>query len=311
MLVDLGRNDLGRVCEYGSVEVDELMVGRDLLARAPHRQPGLGDAARGRQRDGRAALGACRPARSRARPKVRAMQIIDELEPHQARLLRRRDRLPLLDRRPRHRDPHPHRRRQGRQSTCRPAAAPSPTPSPPTSTTSRSTRRRRSSAPSSWPASSRTGHEQRSSSSTTTTRFTYNLVQYLGELGAEVEVVRNDKADGRRAARARRRPARRLARALHAGRGRDLDRGVARLRRGRHPVARRLPRPPVAGRGVRRRTVAAASRSTARTPRSSTTARPSTPGLPSPLRRRPLPLADRRPRPARRARAHAPASATS
>ena len=32
--------------------------------------------------------------------------------------------------------------------------------------------------------------------------FTYNLVQYLGELGAELEVVRNDAADGRRAARA-------------------------------------------------------------------------------------------------------------
>ena len=27
--------------------------------------------------------------------------------------------------------------------------------------------------------------------------FTYNLVQYLGELGAELEVVRNDAASGR------------------------------------------------------------------------------------------------------------------
>ena len=43
--------------------------------------------------------------------------------------------------------------------------------------------------------------------------FTYNLVQYLGELGAELEVVRNDARDRRRAARARARPRRRLARA--------------------------------------------------------------------------------------------------
>ena len=31
--------------------------------------------------------------------------------------------------------------------------------------------------------------------------FTYNLVQYLGELGAEPDVVRNDRATRRRAAR--------------------------------------------------------------------------------------------------------------
>ena len=37
--------------------------------------------------------------------------------------------------------------------------------------------------------------------------FTYNLVQYLGELGAEPDVVRNDVRDGGRAARASRRTA--------------------------------------------------------------------------------------------------------
>ena len=54
---------------------------RDLLARAAHRLVGVGHAARGRHRDGRAAGLASRRARCRARPKIRAMQIIDELEP--------------------------------------------------------------------------------------------------------------------------------------------------------------------------------------------------------------------------------------
>ena len=36
--------------------------------------------------------------------------------------------------------------------------------------------------------------------------FTYNLVQYLGELGQEVRVVRNDEIAGRRHRRARARP---------------------------------------------------------------------------------------------------------
>ena len=43
--------------------------------------------------------------------------------------------------------------------------------------------------------------------------FTYNLVQYLGELGAEVQAVRNDRAERRRAARRRLRALRDLARA--------------------------------------------------------------------------------------------------
>ena len=62
--------------------------------------------------------------------------------------------------------------------------------------------------------------------------FTYNLVQYLGELGAEVGVVRNDKAtvDDLRGLRAR--PPGRLAGAVHAEGGGDLGRGDPRLRRG-------------------------------------------------------------------------------
>ena len=45
MLVDLGRNDVGRVGKYGTVRADEVMVDRAILARHAHRQ----------QRDGRAA----------------------------------------------------------------------------------------------------------------------------------------------------------------------------------------------------------------------------------------------------------------
>ena len=142
MLVDLGRNDLGRVCEYGTVERRRVHGRRDLLPRLPHRQPGLRDAARRRRCDGRAARGAARRhtlggaegARDADHRRARAAQ---------ARLLRGRDRLPELQRRPRHRDPHPHRRGQGRRrSTCRPAAARSPTRSRTTST-GRACRRRR------------------------------------------------------------------------------------------------------------------------------------------------------------------------
>jgi anthranilate synthase component I len=80
MLVDLGRNDLGRVSEYGSVEVAELMK----IEKYSHVQH-LVTSLKSRLKDGFDrfdALGACFPAGTvSGAPKVRAMQIIDELEP--------------------------------------------------------------------------------------------------------------------------------------------------------------------------------------------------------------------------------------
>jgi anthranilate synthase component 1 len=80
MLVDLGRNDLGRVCDYGTVQVDELMV----VERYSHVMHIVSDV-RGRLKPGYDAfdlLWATFPAGTvTGAPKVRAMEIIDELEP--------------------------------------------------------------------------------------------------------------------------------------------------------------------------------------------------------------------------------------
>jgi anthranilate synthase component I len=80
MLVDLGRNDLGRVCEYGSVEVESFMAVEN-YSHVMH----IVSSVVGRLRDGVGALDALRsvlPAGTLSgAPKVRAMQIIDELEP--------------------------------------------------------------------------------------------------------------------------------------------------------------------------------------------------------------------------------------
>lgn len=80
MLVDLGRNDLGRVCEYGSVKVDRLMF-VEKFSHVMHIVSSLS----GELREGVDcfdALMACFPAGTLSgAPKVRAMQIIDELEP--------------------------------------------------------------------------------------------------------------------------------------------------------------------------------------------------------------------------------------
>jgi anthranilate synthase component 1 len=80
MLVDLSRNDLGRVCEFGSVEVENFMVVEN-YSHVMH----IVSSVAGRLREGVPALDALRsvlPAGTLSgAPKVRAMQIIDELEP--------------------------------------------------------------------------------------------------------------------------------------------------------------------------------------------------------------------------------------
>jgi anthranilate synthase component 1 len=80
MLVDLGRNDLGRVCEYGSVRVDELMA-VETYSHVMH----IVSSVSGTLRDGVTAMDALRaslPAGTLSgAPKIRAMQIIDTLEP--------------------------------------------------------------------------------------------------------------------------------------------------------------------------------------------------------------------------------------
>ena len=80
MLVDLGRNDLGRVCEYGSVKVDELMA-VETYSHVMH----IVSQVSGTLREGITPMDALRASLPvgtlSGAPKIRAMQIIDELEP--------------------------------------------------------------------------------------------------------------------------------------------------------------------------------------------------------------------------------------
>ncbi|MDA0328228.1 MAG: anthranilate synthase component I [Gemmatimonadetes bacterium] len=80
MLVDLGRNDVGRIAEYGSVVVTELMK----IERYSHVMHMVSQV-EGRLREGLGAMDvfrACFPAGTvSGAPKVRAMEIIEELEP--------------------------------------------------------------------------------------------------------------------------------------------------------------------------------------------------------------------------------------
>jgi anthranilate synthase component I len=80
MLVDLGRNDLGRVCEYGSVRVEEFMA-VETYSHVMHIVSSVAGTLRG-DVGAMDALRSLLPAGTLSgAPKVRAMQIIDELEP--------------------------------------------------------------------------------------------------------------------------------------------------------------------------------------------------------------------------------------
>jgi aminodeoxychorismate synthase component I len=80
MLIDLERNDIGRVCDYGSVHVDELMVTED-YSHVIHIVSNI----TGRLADGKDAFDVIRATFPGGTitgvPKVRCMEIIDELEP--------------------------------------------------------------------------------------------------------------------------------------------------------------------------------------------------------------------------------------
>ena len=113
MLVDLGRNDLGRVCEYGSVEVETFMA-VETYSHLIHIVSSVG----GRLRPEVGPMDALRsilPAGTLSR-RAEGPRDADHRRARagQARRLRRRGRLPVLHGRARHLHLHPHRRAQGR-----------------------------------------------------------------------------------------------------------------------------------------------------------------------------------------------------
>jgi anthranilate synthase component 1 len=81
MLVDLGRNDIGRVAKYGTVELTEVMV-VERYSHVMHISSEVQGVLRD-ELDAFDAIKACLPAGTvSGAPKVRAMEVIDEIEPH-------------------------------------------------------------------------------------------------------------------------------------------------------------------------------------------------------------------------------------
>ena len=231
MLVDLGRNDLGRVCEYGSVDVDSFMA-VETYSHVIHIVSNVA----GTLREDVSAVDALRsvlPAGTLSgAPKVRAMEIIDELEPVKRgayggavgwlsydgdldtciciRTVVVKDGVAhvqagggtVADAKPDYEYEESRAKARGVVRAIELAARPG-------------------------------GLAVRVLMVDNYDSFTYNLVQYLGELGAEPVAVRNDAASVDELLVAGLRPRGRLARAVHAERGRHLGRGHAPLPGGR------------------------------------------------------------------------------
>ncbi len=150
-LLDLGRNDWGRVARIGSGQADREHDRRALLARDAHRLQRRRQAAAGPRRPRRAARHL--PGRHRVRRAQGAGHGNHRRAgAGQARHLCRFGRLPRLPRRHGPGDRHPHRRHQGRSScTSRPAPASWPIRTPKPNGRKPRTRPGRCCAPPSWP----------------------------------------------------------------------------------------------------------------------------------------------------------------
>ena len=193
MLVDLGRNDLGRVCEHGSVHVERLMEVETYSHVIHIVSQVAGTLRRGRRARSTRCAASCPAGTLSGAPKIRAMEIIDELEPVKRgayggavgwlsyageldtciciRTVVTKDGLAHIQ------------AGGGTVADAKPDYE---------YEESRAKARRR-----------REGDRARGQAGGVAMRvlmvdnydsFTYNLVQYLGELGADLEVVRNDVA---------------------------------------------------------------------------------------------------------------------